>query len=522
MKAIKKATTLWEIHCQEIKTHTTVDACETKREQLERIQRIRADYAYFVQYYFPHHTTDKQTGRQIPSAQFHIDAANYIKNNPITRAVLQWARGHAKSTHMGIFIPMWLMAQPKPDIHMVVMVGKSEKSATDLIADIQAELQYNERYIHDFGAQYNPGSWEAGRFTALQTKTSFVALGRGQSPRGLKKTGHRPDYIIIDDIDDDELCLNEDRVKKITKWVEDALFPTQGAEGGRFIMVGNLIAKNSVLAAICDKEGTHVTRVNVRDNTGRPSWPQLWSEERVREREQFMGYRAFQKEYMNNPINEGAVFNEMTYAKIPTLKKFRFLCCYGDPSPSNNKNKAGSMKAVWLVGLLDAKFFIIDGRVDRATNAEFVDWFYDVNAAVPNGVQVYNLIENNTLQDPFYKQVFIPLFIQRAKKISINNCQLSINIAPDERKKPDKFSRIEGNLEPLNRQGRLILNADKKDDPHFKRLVEQFLLLTPRLSAPADGADCIEGAVWWLQHKHAAIINGAIQIYHKPPNSKRI
>lgn len=511
---IKQAKQRWEIRQQEIQSHATVTAAESKADQLRRIEKARKDYAYFVSYYFPHYTTDKVTGKSIPSAKFHIEAANYIRSNPITRAVFMWARGHAKSTHMGVFIPMWLMAQEKPDIHMVVMVGKSEQSAINLIADIQAELQFNERYIHDFGKQYNPGQWEAGRFTTLETKVSFVALGRGQSPRGLKKTGCRPDYIIIDDLDDDELCLNEDRVKKATGWVEDALFPTQGAEGGRFIMVGNLIAKNSVLSAIAAKDGTHLTQVNVRNAKGYPSWPELWTEERIREREQFMGFRSFQKEYMNNPINEGTVFTEMTWGKIPALKKFRLLCCYGDPSPSNNKNKANSMKAAFLIGMSEGKYYVIDGRVDRATNAEFVDWFYDIAESIPEGIQVYNVIENNTLQDPFYQQVLIPLFAQH---------QGIINITPDERKKPDKFSRIEGNLEPLNRQQRLILNVDKKDDPHFRRLEEQFLLLTPRLGAPADGADCVEGGVWWITRKTSSVAPGSMSLIQLPGrNNHRI
>ncbi|HOU67606.1 MAG TPA: hypothetical protein PKW49_03355 [Paludibacteraceae bacterium] len=510
---IKQAQQRWQIRQQEIQSHASVLAAETKAEQLRRISRARTDYAFFVSYYFPHYTTDKVTGIPIPSAKFHIDAAKYIKGNANTRAVFMWARGHAKSTHMGVFIPMWLMAQEKLDIHMVVMVSKSQDSAINLISDIQAELQYNERYSHDFGKQFNPGQWEAGKFTTLETKVTFVALGRSQSPRGLKKIGCRPDYIIMDDLDDDELCLNEDRVKKATNWVEDALFPTQGAEGGRFIMVGNLISKNSVLANIAAKNGSHVTRVDIRNSKGLPSWPELWTEERIKEREDFMGFRAFQKEYMNNPINEGTVFPEMNWGKVPPLKKFRFLCCYGDPSPSNNRNKANSMKAVFLIGMADGKFYVIDGRVDRASNAEFVDWFYEINSSVPQGVQVYNLIENNTLQDPFYQQVFIPLFLAHPG---------AINISPDERKKPDKFSRIEGNLEPLNRQQRLILNADMKDNLHFKRLEEQFLLLTPRLGAPADGADCIEGGIWWLARKTANMADGSISLFKSKKNDKRI
>lgn len=89
----------------------------------------------------------------------------------------------------------------------MVLVGKSEDNANTLLADVQAELQYNQRYINDFGEQYNSGSWEEGEFVT-KDGTAFFARGRGQSPRGLRYRSHRPDYIVIDDLDDDELCEN--------------------------------------------------------------------------------------------------------------------------------------------------------------------------------------------------------------------------------------------------------------------------------------------------------------------------
>ncbi|GHV10290.1 hypothetical protein FACS1894162_3590 [Bacteroidia bacterium] len=509
---LKKAKESWRKHSEEVQ-NATYSIPETPSERMKRIAHLRCDYAAFVAYYFPHWTTDKETGKNIPCAKFHTQAANYIKDSRRMVSVFQWARGHAKSTHMGVFIPLWLKCQEKKDIHVFVLVGKSEDSAQTLLGDIQSELQYNGRYIADFGNQYNAGSWETGKFATLDG-CAFFARGRGQSPRGLRYRDQRPDYIVIDDLDDDELCLSEQRVNKMTDWVKEALFGTFGAEGGRFIMVGNLISKNSVLANVSKLDGTHVSKVNVRDKNGLPAWGEYWTEERIKVRES-MGYRAFQKEYMNNPITEGEVFTELRYEKIPALKRFRFLVCYGDPSPSNNKNKSNSMKAVWLIGFLEGKYYVIDGRVNRGTNAEFVDWFYDINQSVPDGVQVYNLIENNTLQDPFYQQVFIPMFVERAK------AGKAINITPDERKKPDKFSRIEGNLEPLNTQGRLIFNAEKRENADFKRLEEQFLLLTPQLKAPADGADCIEGGVWIINQKMAQLLPDTFSFGTRRNNSKR-
>ena len=97
-------------------------------------------------------------------------------------------------------------------------------------------------------------------------------------------------------------------------------------------------------------------------------------------------------------------------------------------------------------------------------------------------------MENNKLQDPFYQQVFRPLVAKVRKERGI-----SLYIKGDERKKTDKATRIEANLEPLNREGHLILNEAERDNPHMKELEEQFKLFTLSLRYPADGPDAVEG-----------------------------
>lgn len=81
----------------------------------------------------------------------------------------------AKSTNMDVFVPMWLMIQERREINVMVLVGKSEGNAKTLLGDIQAELQYNQRYIHDFGEQYNAGSWEEGEFVT-RSEVAFLPV----------------------------------------------------------------------------------------------------------------------------------------------------------------------------------------------------------------------------------------------------------------------------------------------------------------------------------------------------------
>ena len=168
------------------------------------------------------------------------------------------------------------------------------------------------------------------------------------------------------------------------------------------------------------------------------------------------------------------------------------------------------------MGVLDGNLYVITGYLDHVKNEEFVNWYYYQKDYVRERTQIYNSIENNKLQDPFYEQVFKPLFQQKAIEKGY-----IIAISPDMRDKPEKFTRIEGNLESLHRGGHLILNLAEKDNPHMKRLEEQFLLFDDGLPAPADGPDAIEGGFFICQQKMSAVKAGSWAVGTLHRNKKR-
>ncbi|MCQ2359962.1 MAG: hypothetical protein MJ009_00575 [Paludibacteraceae bacterium] len=490
VKGQKEAYKAWRQLCNTIADMSTVDISESEAERLNRIERARRDYAFFVSYYFPHYCTDR-SGQIIPSAKFHIQAANKIRATRDLRAVFKWARGHAKSTHMDIMIPMWLKCQKEKEIHVMVLVGKSEGNAKTLLGDIQAELQYNKRYISDFGQQYNAGNWEEGQFVTADG-TAFFSLGRGQSPRGLRYRNNRPDYIVIDDLDDDELCLNDSRVSKTTNWVKEALFGAFGAQGGRFIMVGNLISKTSVLANILKSPGVYSTQVNVIDRNGNPSWPELWKPDKIQAKAEFMGYRPFQKEFMNNPITEGAVFrNDWIKWKEPLpMREYAEIVLYIDPSfkpTTKNDFKAAKLWGKTKMGELH----LLDCFCRQTTVVELVRWLYDLyeKLKTANAVAMFYM-EANFMQD-----IILDEFRREGETRGYQ-----LPLIPDKRKKPDKFQRIEA-VSPLWERGFVYYNAHKKNDPDMNAGLDQTLAFEKGMSGHDDGPDADEGAIYILQKR---------------------
>lgn len=534
----KKLQEEWREHCRQIQNLTDTKSLiqENATQKERRIRRLQRDYAAFCEYYFPHFLTlrDKVTGepiRIIHNAPFHNAAAKLVKNSPNLKAVFKWPRGHAKSTHFDIFMPLWLMFQPKRLINFMVLVGKSEDSAKRLIGDIQAELQYNKRIIADFGKQMQSGAWTEGEFTARGNASPagggwegavyFLACGRGQSPRGLRKREARPDYIVIDDLDDDELCRNERRVRELTDWVKEALFGALDVGRGRFLMVGNLISKTSVLANICATKGVHVSTVYAVDNDGNPVWKEKWTKEEAREYAEFVGYRAWNKEMMHNPIVEGTVFRQewIRWAKRPAWKDFSELVLYIDPSWKSKKTN--DTKAAKLWAKRKTELWHLRAFVRKASFAELVRWCYDLYeqyclniSPTPSlrgrdgeGLPIKFYMEASFMQD-----IILDEFTTEG---NIRGYQLPIT--GDTRKKPDKFQRVEA-ISPLWERGFVFYDLSQKEDPDMQAGLEQLLAFEKGMSGNDDAPDADEGAIWILQR------NTRQQIYSprfgKRPTSK--
>ena len=293
-------------------------------------------------------------------------------------------------------------------------------------------------------------------------------------------------------MDDDELCQNDSRVRKITDWVKEALFGTLGAQGGRFIMVGNLISKCSVLAEICKAGGVHVSQVNVYDKNGNPSWPEFWTPERIRAKEQFQGYRAFQKEYMNNPITEGAVFRNdwIRWKRMLPLHDYAELVLYVDPSfkpTTKNDYKAAKLWGKTKGGELHH----IKAFCRQTTVVEMVRWLYDLYEWIGSQDAVANFyMEANFIQD-----IILDEFTTEG-----NARGYQLPIIPDKRKKPDKFQRVEA-VSPLWERGFVYYNEQLRNDPDMLAGLEQTLAFEKGMSGHDDGPDADEGAIYLLQKR---------------------
>ena len=531
---------IWEEFRDNIRHATPIDKYETSDQKKARIAWLEANPEEWFKYYFPEESSAE------PNA-FHKAATRRVINNPEWYEIRYWSRELAKSTRSmmedlflmmvghppnacgshtsdrtnspkwrtGIDIDRQSIPQRRKKKYKI-LISSTCDAAELLLLPYKCHLEENARLKNDYGEQEKTGFWDTNR---IVSKMGFAikAFGYDQKPRGTKNKQNRPDIIEFDDFDTDVACLNSDRVDKAWEWANKAAIGTRSISIPTLIRWnGNIIAENCCImraAEFADHEET----INITDDKGDSSWPEKNSDEDVKRILSKIPWSAQQTEYYNNPYTQGKAFKDIQWGKVPPLNKFPYLVAYGDPATSNKDREKGngksSFKALVLVGLLDGIYYVIKCRVDQMKNSDFVDCFYIMELWVAGKTQLFSYIENNSLQDPFYEQVFIPLFFKKSKEF-----KKMISIIPDGDKKPDKYSRIEGTLEPINRLKCLVFNEKEQEDNDMKRLVSQLKSVSP-LSKTMDGPDALQGAVKKTNDRIS--YQGGLYVFARPKNKKR-
>ena len=259
----------------------------------------------------------------------------------------------------------------------------------------------------------------------------------------------------------------------------------------------NKFHKNTVTAKFeADSElksRIHLSRVNLVNSKGHSNWPEYISDEAAKAKMERIGTISAQREYMNNPIEEGTIFKEedMQWGKILPLNRYDHLITYTDPSYKNTDKS--DYKATVLVGKKGLEYHIIKAFVDKVSLKTMFSWLYDMDSLAKGlkmeaGISHY--MEANFLQDLLWGELHT---LAKDKGYMLP-------VVQDRRGKPDKFQRVEA-LQPLFQRGLVVFNAKEKDNQGMQRLRSQFLAFEKGSRANDDGPDACEGAIYILNEK---------------------
>lgn len=343
----------------------------------------------------------KRFDGQVASPEFHRECWE-ICTSPNKFVAISAPRGHAKSTAvtLGYGLATLLFRERR----FMLLVSDTESQASLFLGTFKQELQENEELINLFKIKRNEkGQVQFQKDTETDIivecedghRFRIIAKGAEQKLRGLIWNGSRPDIILCDDMENDELVLNKERREKLRRWFKGALLPCR-SDDGIIRIVGTVLHMDSLLErlmpSLTDKntvdDGIKVvstrksmwTSVKYRAHNGdftRLLWPakksakefQSLYEEAVKDGTT----DVYSQEYLNIPIDEStSIFKRADFIPLPDqLPAVNYYCTVDLAIDS----KQTSDYSVFLISAIDEhrNIYVLDVIRERLDGKEIVD-----------------------------------------------------------------------------------------------------------------------------------------------------
>jgi predicted phage terminase large subunit-like protein len=187
--------------------------------------------------------------------QFHKELWE-LATSPAQYVAIAAPRGHAKSTAGTLAYTLASLLFRESTFALIV--SDTESQACMFLGAIKQELQDNEDIIELFGLKKNDKGFvqflkdsEADVIVEFEDGHKFRVMAKGaeQKLRGLNWNGTRPNLVIVDDLENDELVMNKERRSKLRRWFFGALMPAMSPRG-KLRMWGTILHMDSLLESL--------------------------------------------------------------------------------------------------------------------------------------------------------------------------------------------------------------------------------------------------------------------------------
>lgn len=361
-------------------------------------------------------------------------------------------RGHAKSTACTF---TYVLAEIVfRQSQYVLIVSDTTTQASQFLADIKKELLENEYLANLFKIKEFQKDTEDDVICVCEDGYRFriAAKGSEQKLRGLKWDHLRPDLIICDDLENDEIVMNKDRREKFKRWFYGALIPCKSRDG-KIRVVGTILHEDSLLNNLMPRSYDRATHSNdlktwstrlgpwlsVKYKAHNPDFSAILWESRYN-REWFEEKRAdffnqgladvYSQEYLNEPIDDSvAYFRKSDFTDMSDNDRERRLNYYITADLAISEAERADYSVFVIAGMDENRILHIKNVIrDRLDGREIVDILLALQKTYdPECIGIEQMQVSKSI-GPFLREEMIKTGI-------------FINIKPLEHRNKDKISR---------------------------------------------------------------------------------
>lgn len=228
---------------------------------------------------------------ELPIDTFHRELIKLIEYNKIAIAA---PRHFSKSSYFAKFYPLFRALEDPGSQSM--LLSSTSQLGEEHLSHVKALLENSHSLKEYYGDQVTK-KWRIDEIE-LANGSKIFAKGSGKQIRGF-----HPDVVICDDMEDDELVANPDRLKKFEYWFWTDVVGVLPAHG-QLIVIGTILHPESFLSNLINhhREGWETRFYQAIKQNGDSLWPALWPIDRLEKLKSEMGTYEFEQEFQNNPI----------------------------------------------------------------------------------------------------------------------------------------------------------------------------------------------------------------------------
>lgn len=305
------------------------------------------------------------------------------------RIVCEAFRGAAKST---LGEETVIIGAELGEFKNCLIIGASYDRAAERLESIGHEFETNEYLLEIFGEQRVSGTWTTDK-KLLTNGVIIQSRGAGQSLRGVKFHDWRPDFVLIDDLEDEESVRTPQARQEMLRWLYKTLIPALTVDA-RIRFIGNRLDPDAVIVKVANLEiGGKKTWKSLRfpvvykdavTGEDKATWPDLFPLERIyriRAEYQAQGlFEDFNQEYMceadapETKLFRPAHFSTVVKARV---RKWEATWAMVDPARSVGKRSATTAIPVW--SWINNRLIVWDCFIGHWLPDEIIDRMFQVD-----------------------------------------------------------------------------------------------------------------------------------------------
>ncbi|MEI8339485.1 MAG: hypothetical protein WCF94_02360 [bacterium] len=346
------------------------------KDPIVRQKVVCESHLMFFLVYFSHYV-------KYELARFHEEIFRITEDCTNKLACIVAFRGSGKSTIVTTSYTLWSILG-KQKKKFVLIICQTKAQAKQHMMNLRSELEDNKLLKSDLGPfqEESDLEWASSSLVFSNTNSRITIASIDQSIRGVRHLEHRPELIILDDIEDAQSTKTLDSRNKTFDWFAREIIPL-GDLNTRVIIVGNLLHDDCLVSRLKKKiEDNEVKGIYVEypliNKDGVCLWPGKFpTQESLDEfRRTIISYTSWQREYLLLAVPDDDQVIDPTwiqyYDEIPKNRG-----CYSeiimavDPAISINEKAdfTGIVSGlVTSVGLSHYQLYILPNPINEKMN----------------------------------------------------------------------------------------------------------------------------------------------------------